>query len=557
MSILHDVQMRLRDAVVTAAGRCGITVDKSQVHLEVPREKSHGDFASNVAMQLARAVRQPPRVLAERIAAEIDLEAAGLDKVEVAGPGFLNFFLRSGYLAEIVRDVLAQKEQYGRRKEPRGQRIQVEFVSANPTGRLHIGHARGAAYGDALARLLRWAGYEVHREYYINDAGNQVHNLTKSLEARYFQALGQDVPMPEDGYFGRDVIELAERLVREEGDRYARMDEETRYEALRDKALEGMMAQIRADLARFRVEFDQWFSERSLYQSGAVDQTVEVLRQRGWVYESEGAVWFRSTAFGDDKDRVLIKSDGSYTYLTPDIAYHKNKFERGFDRVINVWGQDHHGYVQRMKAAIAALGYEPDRLTVQLCQLVALYRNGELVRMSKRTGNAVTMAELMDEVGVDAARYFLLRRSNDTHIDFDLDLAVSQSNENPVYYVQYAHARICSILRQAAERGYTDVDALAEKADFGVLTHESEVDLMKWLGYYPSEIEEAAEALAPHRVVHYVEELAKKFHSFYTSCRVLGEVPQVEAARLALVRAVQWTLRSALNLIGVDAPEQM
>lgn len=558
MAILHEVQSRLRRAVAEAAGRSGLTLQEEAIHLEVPREKQYGDYATNAAMQLAKTFRRPPRALAEAIAGALDLEAAGLDKVEVAGPGFLNFFLKPDYLGDIIREILREKDRYGQGNAGGGRRVQVEFVSANPTGRLHVGHARGAAYGDALSRMLQWIGYDVTREYYINDAGNQVHNLTKSLEARYFQALGQDVPMPEDGYFGRDIVELAERMVREEGDRYARMDARQRYEALRERALEGMLAQIREDLERFRVRFDLWFSERSLYESGAVSETVDRLRERGWVYEADGAVWFRSSSLGDDKDRVLVKGDGSYTYLTPDIAYHRNKFERGFDRIINVWGQDHHGYVQRIKAAVQALGYDPDRLTVQLCQLVALYRHGELVRMSKRTGNAVTMAELMDEVGVDAARYFLLRRSHDTHIDFDLDLAVSQSNENPVYYVQYAHARICSMLRQAEDRfRCEDLDARLAQSDFRVLVQDAERDLIRWLGFFPQEVEEAAESLSPHRVVHYIEELAKKFHSFYTSCRVLGEEPAVEAARLALVRAVQWTLRVGLDLIGVAAPEQM
>ncbi|CAB3395782.1 arginine--tRNA ligase [Kyrpidia spormannii] len=557
MSTLHNVQEKLRRELAAAAGRCGLSVEADLVHLEVPRDKRHGDYSSNTAMQLAKEMRQPPRALAQQLAETLDCRAAGVERVEVAGPGFLNFYLDTGYLDDILREVLKEKGAYGRRAVPRGSRVQVEFVSANPTGRLHIGHARGAAYGDALCRILEWDGYEVQREYYINDAGNQVHNLAKSLEARYFQALGRDVPMPEDGYYGRDVVELAERLVREEGDRYAKMSEEKRYQALKQKGLEAMLQQIRDDLARFRVRFDRWFSERSLYESGAVEETVEELRRRGWVYEADGALWFRSAAFGDDKDRVLIKSDGSYTYLTPDIAYHRDKLERGFDRLIDVWGQDHHGYVGRMKAAVAALGGDPERLVVRLCQLVALYRNGEQVRMSKRTGNAVTMAELMDEVGVDAARYFLLRRSNDSHIDFDLDLAVSQSNENPVYYVQYAHARICSILRQASERGYPDVDQAAESANLQVLRRGPEVDLLKWLGNFPTEVEGAAAAYAPHHIVHYLEELAKRFHSFYTSCRVLGEAPEIEVARLALVRGVQWTLRVGLDLLGVAAPEQM
>jgi len=525
-----------------------------EIQLDVPRDKAHGDYATNLAMQLTRVAKQPPRQIAEAIVSRFDPAAAGVKRVEVAGPGFINLFLDNSYLADVVREVLAMGEAYGKADVGRGQKVQVEFVSANPTGSLHVGHARGAALGDALCNLLEMAGYDVTREYYINDAGNQIAKLAQSIEIRYRQALGEDVPMIADGYHGDDIVEFGRELAREHGDALLKLPDEERLTFFRRYGLEKEMAKIKRDLADFGVRFDVWYSETSLYESGKVEAILNELAERGHTYEKDGAVWFRSTAFGDDKDRVLVKSDGTYTYLTPDIAYHDDKFKRGFDKVINIWGADHHGYIPRMKAAMAALGYDPDRLVVLINQIVRLYQNGEEVRMSKRTGKAVTLRELMDEVGVDAMRYFLTARSPDTHLDFDLDLAVSQSNENPVYYVQYAHARICSVFRQAAEQGI----ALADPpAGLHRLTEEKEVDLMKKLAAFPEEIVAAAEALEPHRIVRYVYDLAALFHSYYNAERILTDDAELTQGRLALAKAVQTVLRNGLRLIGVSAPERM
>ncbi|MCG0313698.1 MAG: arginine--tRNA ligase [Calditerricola sp.] len=525
-----------------------------EIQLDVPRDKAHGDYATNLAMQLTRVAKQPPRQIAEAIVSRFDPAAAGVKRVEVAGPGFINLFLDNSYLADVVREVLAMGEAYGKADVGRGQKVQVEFVSANPTGSLHVGHARGAALGDALCNLLEMAGYDVTREYYINDAGNQIAKLAQSIEIRYRQALGEDVPMIADGYHGDDIVEFGRELAREHGDALLKLPDEERLAFFRRYGLEKEMAKIKRDLADFGVRFDVWYSETSLYESGKVEAILNELAERGHTYEKDGAVWFRSTAFGDDKDRVLVKSDGTYTYLTPDIAYHDDKFKRGFDKVINIWGADHHGYIPRMKAAMAALGYDPDRLVVLINQIVRLYQNGEEVRMSKRTGKAVTLRELMDEVGVDAMRYFLTARSPDTHLDFDLDLAVSQSNENPVYYVQYAQARICSVFRQAAEQGI----ALADPpAGLHRLTEEKEVDLMKKLAAFPEEIVAAAEALEPHRIVRYVYDLAALFHSYYNAERILTDDAELTQGRLALAKAVQTVLRNGLRLIGVSAPERM
>ncbi|HZG73308.1 MAG TPA: arginine--tRNA ligase, partial [Chondromyces sp.] len=436
----------------------------------------------------------------------------------------------------------------------KNQKVQVEFVSANPTGDLHLGHARGAAVGDSLCNVLEKSGYDVTREYYINDAGNQIHNLALSVEARYFQALGKDKEMPEDGYHGQDIIEIGKRLAEELGSQYAEMDEKERYNFFREYGLKYEMEKLKKDLENFRVRFDVWYSETSLYHNGKIDEALAALRERGHIFEEGGAVWFRSTEFGDDKDRVLKKQDGTYTYLTPDIAYHKDKFERGYEKVINIWGADHHGYIPRMKAAMEALGYDPDNLEVEIIQLVHLYKNGEKMKMSKRTGKAVTMRELVEEVGLDAVRYFFAMRSGDTHMDFDLDLAVSQSNENPVYYAQYAHARICSILRQGEEQGLTaDLDA-----DLGLLGAEKEIDLLKKMGDFPQVVAEAAEKRIPHRIANYIQELSAAFHSFYNAEKVLDDQQlELTKARLALIKSVKITLKNALALIGVAAPEKM
>ena len=433
------------------------------------------------------------------------------------------------------------------------QKVQVEFVSANPTGDLHLGHARGASLGDSLSNVLDFAGYDVAREYYINDAGNQVHNLANSVEARYFQALGLDKEMPEDGYQGPDIINIGKMLAAEYGDKYVNTPDEERYAFFRQYGLDHELEKLKTDLANFRVSFDVWFSETSLYKNGKIDVALDKLRANGHVFEEDGATWFRSTTFGDDKDRVLIKNDGTYTYLTPDIAYHEDKLFRGFDKLINIWGADHHGYIPRMKAAIEALGYGNDTLEVSVVQMVQLYKDGEKFKMSKRTGKAVTLRELVEEVGLDAVRYFFAMRSGDSQMDFDLDLAISQSNENPVYYAQYAHARISSILRQADENGMA-----ASVDNVSLLQAEKELELLKKIGDFPQVISDAARIRSPHRVATYIQELAATFHSFYNAEKVLDpDNRELSEARLALITITRTTIANALKLIGVSAPEKM
>lgn len=462
--------------------------------------------------------------------------------------------MNNQYLTKLIPAVLEAGEAYGETNIGGGERVQVEFVSANPTGNLHLGHARGAAVGDSLCNVLEKAGYEVSREYYINDAGNQINNLALSVEARYFQALGKDKPMPEDGYHGEDIKEIGRKLADEFGDRFVHEEESERLAFFREYGLKYELGKLREDLENFRVPFDVWYSETSLYQNGKIDQALEALREKGHIYEEDGATWFRSTAFGDDKDRVLIKKDGSYTYLLPDIAYHKDKLDRGFQKLINVWGADHHGYIPRMKAAIEALGYDKETLEVEIIQLVHLYKNGEKMKMSKRTGKAVTMRDLIDEVGLDAVRYFFAMRSADTHMDFDLDLAVSTSNENPVYYAQYAHARICSMLRQGEEKGISFEGNL----DLTKIASEKEYDLLKVIGSFPEAVADAAEKRIPHRITNYIFELASVLHSFYNAEKVLDPADEEKSrARLSLMKATQITLNNALKLIGVSAPEKM
>ncbi|WP_019639940.1 arginine--tRNA ligase [Paenibacillus fonticola] len=554
---LEQINQSVKEAILNAVIAAGLAAREEvpAVVLEVPKDKAHGDLATNAAMQLTRIAKKNPRQIAEEILKHLDYEQAGVERAEIAGPGFINFFLSKSYLYPVLEQVFAQGEKYGRIALGQGKKVQVEFVSANPTGSLHLGHARGAAVGDALCNVLDFAGYEVTREYYINDAGNQVVNLVKSIEARYLQELGQDVEMPEDGYHGEDIKGFAKELVAEQGDGLLSRTPAEREAFLRTYGLDKELEKIKRDLNRFRVGFDVWFSETSLYTDGQVERSLEALRAKGQTYEQDGATWLKSTQYGDDKDRVLVKNDGTYTYLTPDIAYHRNKYDRGFDRMINIWGADHHGYIPRVKAAMEALGYDPDKLTVLIAQMVSLFQDGEKVKMSKRTGKAVTMVDLMDEVGVDAIRYFFTMRSMDSHLDFDMDLAISASNENPVYYVQYAHARICSIFRQAAEQGI-DLPALSE-VQLSKLTAEHEFDLLRKIGELPEEIGVAAESFAPHRLVRYVYELAALFHSYYKAERVITEDAAQTAARLALLSAVRTVLANVLKLIGVSAPERM
>ncbi|KKB90792.1 MULTISPECIES: arginine--tRNA ligase [Bacillus] len=556
MNIAEQMKDVLKEEIKAAVLKAGLAEESQipNVVLETPKDKTHGDYSTNMAMQLARVAKKAPRQIAEEIVAHFDKGKASIEKLDIAGPGFINFYMNNQYLTKLIPSVLEAGEAYGETNIGNGERVQVEFVSANPTGDLHLGHARGAAVGDSLCNVLSKAGYDVSREYYINDAGNQINNLALSVEVRYFEALGLEKPMPEDGYRGEDIIAIGKRLAEEYGDRFVNEEESERLTFFREYGLKYELEKLRKDLENFRVPFDVWYSETSLYQNGKIDKALEALRGKGHVYEEDGATWFRSTTFGDDKDRVLIKKDGTYTYLLPDIAYHKDKLDRGFDKLINVWGADHHGYIPRMKAAIEALGYEKGTLEVEIIQLVHLYKNGEKMKMSKRTGKAVTMRDLIEEVGLDAVRYFFAMRSADTHMDFDLDLAVSTSNENPVYYAQYAHARICSMLRQGEEQGLKP----AADLDFSHIQSEKEYDLLKTIGGFPEAVAEAAEKRIPHRVTNYIYDLASALHSFYNAEKVIDpENEEKSRARLALMKATQITLNNALQLIGVSAPEKM
>jgi arginyl-tRNA synthetase len=556
MNVLAQTEVNLKEQISAAVLKAGLATEAElpDIILEKPKDKSHGDFATNIAMQLARIAKKAPRQIAEDIVANLDASKASVEKVEIAGPGFINFFMKNDFLTDLIPTILDAGEAYGKSDFGQDKKVQVEFVSVNPTGDLHLGHARGAAFGDVLCNVLDAAGFNVEREYYINDAGNQIDNLALSVNARYLQALGQEAEMPEDGYHGQDIVELGKELANEHGEAWANKSEEERLAFFKEYGLEHTLGKIKKDLDDFGVHFNNWFSERSLYKNNEINDVLNKLDAGGYVYEKDGATWFRSTDFGDDKDRVLVKNDGAFTYLTPDIAYHQNKLNRGFDKLINVWGADHHGYIPRMKAAIQALGYEADRLDVKIIQMVNLFDGGEKLRMSKRTGNAVSLRELMDEVGIDAVRYFFVARSNDSQLDFDVELARSQSNDNPVYYVQYAHARICTMLKQAEAKGIE----VKQTFDSSLLTSEKELDLMKKMGEFPQVIVDAADKHAPQKITQYVFDLASLLHSFYNAEKVLDtEHLELTNARIALMKAVRTTIANALKLIGVNAPEKM
>jgi len=521
-----------------------------KVELSVPPQKEFGDFATNFAMQSARVFHQNPRKIAEALSNRI--QGDWLDHTQIAGPGFLNFYLKGDVLYDTFAQIFQAGEQFGQLPAKDVAKIQVEYVSANPTGPLHVGHGRGAAAGSALVNLLRAAGYPVEGEYYINDAGNQMNILAQSVNARYLELLGQDVEFPENGYHGEDIKVTAQRIIDKDGDKYLKMDEQERLDIFKDLAYHEKLAILKEDLEKFNVTFDNWFSERTLHPD-AVKKAVKILQDNGNIYEKDGALWLKSTAYGDDKDRVVIRDNGVPTYLAADIAYHHNKYERGFGRIINIWGADHHGYIARVKAAMQALGHDPEKLTVLLLQMVALYRDGELVKMSKRTGQSVTLNELIEEVGTDAARYFFLMRSLDSQLDFDLDLAKKKSNDNPVYYIQYAHARICSIFRQADEARLK----LGDKPQFERLTEDAEIALIKKIEEYPEVIERAARDYAPQQIARYSYDLAALFHSFYNKCRIMGVDEALGEARLALVKVTAHVIRHSLGILGVSAPEHM
>ena len=551
-----DIKSVLSNAITQTAQKAiaaGVVKEGTlpEVLLTVPPKKEFGDFASNFAMQSARALRCNPRILAQYIVDNLDCPY--VKKAEIAGPGFINFYLNPDWLYDMLAQIVEAGENYGNLPKASDEKMQLEYVSANPTGPLHVGHGRGAAVGSALANLLKAAGYDVEQEYYINDAGNQMNNLARSVNARYLELLGRPCEFPEDGYHGHDIIDTAQRIINKYGDRFLQMEEEQRLEEFKTIAYQEKLAALKEDLERFNVRFDVWFSEKTLHEADKIKESCDRLLEKGYMYEKDGALWLKSTAFGDDKDRVVIRDNGVPTYFAADIAYHANKFGRGFDRVINLWGADHHGYIARMKAAMQCMGWRPEQLEILILQMVRLLRDGQEVKMSKRTGQSVTLNELIDEVGTDAARFFFVMRSIDSQLDFDLDLAKKKSNDNPVFYVQYAYARICSIMRQVKEAGIT----VQGKGDYRLLTEPVETDLIKKLGEYPEMLAEAAKERAVQHVAHYVYDLAGMFHSAYNQCRILGVNTELQQARLAMVMAVGHVVRHALSILGVSAPEKM
>lgn len=528
-----------------------------EIALEPPKIKAFGDFTTNLAMVLASEVHKAPREVAEKIVAKLKTGDGLIEKAEVAGAGFINFTLKPDWLYDILRQIGSQGEKFGTSDVGKGTKVQVEFVSANPNGPITVAHGRGGTIGDVLASILQALNYDVTRESYINDAptSTQMQNFGKSVAARYMQVLGHDVPVPEDGYHGEYVIDIARDIVKEYGDKFLSMPESERVPLFTKLAEEQMLKLQRSDLEKFGIKFDVWFSEAALHETSKVGKAIELLKERGYAHEEGGALWLKSTAFGDDKDRPLVRSNGQPTYIASDAAYHLDKFQRGFEKVIDVWGPDHHGYVARTKAAVAALGCDPGKLDIIIYQAVRLLSGGEIVMMAKRTGDVVLLSELVDEVGRDAARFFFLMRSSDTTLDFDLELAKQQSAENPVYYVQYAHARICSILRVAKESGISVPSA--GDADLSLLNHDAEIDLIKKLAELPDLIAEAGASYEPHRLTRYAQDLAAVFHKFYTECRVVSEEKALTGARLVLVDSTRTVLANTLSLLGISAPERM
>lgn len=541
-----DIELKLKELIKLGLKELGVEVELNQIVIERSKDKSHGDYATTVALQMARTLHKSPRDIALELVKH--LNADYISKTEIAGPGFINFFVKSDSLSSIIKTIVEQDEHYGESKEEHNEHINVEFVSANPTGDLHLGHARGAAIGDCICRLYKKANYKVTREYYVNDAGNQINNLAKSLRVRYHEALGDNsLEFPEDGYHGEDVANIAKILVQEVGDKYL-VDSDESFAYFRKRGTELELAKLVKDLEMFRVTFDVFTSELDIRNAGKVEKVLEKLNP--YIYEDEGAKFLRTTDFTDDKDRVLIKSDGSYTYLLPDIAYHQDKLERGYDKLIDCLGADHHGYIERMKSSLQILGYNPNTLDIELIQMVRLFKDGQEYKMSKRTGNALSMKELCEEVGVDAVRYFFVSRAASSHLDFDLDLASKMESSNPVFYAQYAHARLATVLEKGKDY---ELDLEGKE-----LNHEKEVALLKILVDFPKEIAQCALNRAPYKMTNYIQKLATAIHEFYTECRVIDESnTSLTSSRLALAKASKIVMKNALDTIGVNAPEKM
>lgn len=554
----RDLRQIILDALGRAVAEKALPMEPApDFTIETPADPSHGDFATNVAMVSAKAFHMAPRKIAEALSPYFEFSGAYFEKFEIAGPGFINFFLSPRFYAAVLQDIEALQDGYGRSDFGKGKKINVEFVSANPTGPMHMGNARGGALGDCLAAVLDAAGYQVSREFYINDAGNQIDKFALSLDIRYQQIFkGEEaVPMPEDCYQGADILERAQEFAGLNGDGYLEKSQEERQKALVDFALPKNIAKMQSDLKKYRIEYDTWFHESVLHNDGEIQDTLKILTEKGMTYELDGALWYKATDFGAEKDEVLVRKNGNPTYFAADIAYHRNKFQRGFDRCIDIWGADHHGHVARMKGAMNAVGLDGSKLDVVLMQLVKLVRNGEIVRMSKRTGKAIQLADLLDEVPVDAARFLFNMREANSQMEFDLDLAVQQDAQNPVYYVQYAHARICSILKALEKDGV--VKRACSEEELLLLVQPEELSLIRHLAAYTGEVVSAAKDYDPARITRYVIDLANLFHKFYNACRVKGEEDSLCQARLTLCVAVKTVIHNVLTMFKISAPESM
>ncbi|MFH1190570.1 MAG: arginine--tRNA ligase [Candidatus Omnitrophota bacterium] len=565
--IENKITVVLESALQSVLSRLNVSASSSgrmKVELEIPKERSHGDLSSNIAMRISRDVSVRALELAGQLKSEFEKIipssplAGSIDRVEVKPPGFINFFVTKEHLSRVLLDIAEKGDSFGACDLEGGKKVQIEFVSANPTGPLTIAHARQAALGDSLANIMAFLGYDVTKEYYLNDEGNQMNILGRSIRARYMALCGADEPFPEDGYKGSYVIDIAKDFEKEHGREHAR---EESIDIFREFGLTWILADIKKDLKDFGVNFDVWYSQKSLRESGKVEKAVALLKEKGYVYESEGATWFKSTLFGDDKDRVIYKSDGSATYLTPDIAYHLEKFNRGFKKLIDIWGPDHHGYIPRMRAAVRALGYPEGSLSVLIVQLATLYRNGQAVSMSTRAGEFITLREVMDEVGKDVARFCFIMRRMSSHLDFDLDVVKQESAENPVFYIQYAHARIWSILEYGKEASPSAISGgeTSSSAEFdpGLLATPEEIEIMRELRQFPAIVVSSANMLEPYIILQYLQDLAGSFHSFYNKHRVVGDSPSLTKARVTLVDCVRIVLANGLRLLGVSLPKKM
>ncbi len=562
-NIIESIRTQVRN-IIKSAVSAAVAKDElphagiDEITVETPKEKAHGEFSTNIAMQLARQVKKAPAQTAAILIANMDYSDTHIERAVCAGPGFINFHLKTGWLYEALKIISREREDYGRINIGEGKKVMVEFVSANPTGSLHMGNARGGALGDCIASVLEAAGYDVTREFYVNDAGNQIEKFGISLEARYIQLLkgAAAVEFPEDGYQGEDIVDHMKCYIKKYGDSLLDAEPADRRRKLVEYALPKNLERIRRGLAAYGIQYDVWFSEQSLYDNGELEETLKYLKDKNLSVENDGAEWFRATEFGLEKDEVIVRNNGLPTYFATDIAYHRNKFlKRGFDRVINLLGADHHGHVARMKAAVEALGVDPARLDIVIFQLVRLFKDGEVAKMSKRTGRAISLEDLLEDVGRDAARFIFNTKASGNHLDFDLDLAVKQSNENPVYYVQYAHARICSMLRLLESEGVKVPDA--DRVDIAKLEEPEEIELMKKLAEYPDEIRISAQTLEPSRLTRYVTDTASLFHSFYNACRVKGEEEGLLKARLLLVASTQIVIKNVLEILSINAPERM